>query len=256
MAPMPNVSNLAVSNSVTNDLIFNAGVSGVVKNMYILGSNTVPATGTKVSSVVTNTNTVTLATDLSSNASGNYTFLAGKNGDSTIVFADTTNIKVGHFITGNFIPYVAGRAATGASGQKVLTFDSGVTDIVAGQWVSGTGIDPANRVKVDSVDTNAKTVTLTHNLVEAASGNNYRFYVAVTAVADNTVTLSAALTGNISGSHAFTTSAGFSGQNRILFTTNDITNVVVGHPVSGTGIPAGTTVTGICLLYTSPSPRD
>ena len=253
-APKATVSKTWQS-GLKNDLVLN-DVTGVVKNMYIFGTGT---TGTKVSSVDTTTNTVTLDSDLSTNASGNYTFKAGKDTDSTIVFAagDATNIKVGHFIRlavgGNAIPYVASRAATGASGQKVLTFTD-VTGIVVGQWVSGTGIDPTKRVKVDSVDSTAKTVTLSHDLVAAASGN-YAFYVAVTAVADNTVTLSAALTGDVdsASSHTFTTSAGFSGQNRILFTTADITNVVVGHPVSGTGIPAGTTVTGIVTQTASGS---
>jgi hypothetical protein len=102
----------------------------------------------------------------------------------------------------------------GASGDSTIVLNN-VTSIASGLIITGTGI-PTNTTII-AVDTGT-----------------------------NTVTLSAALTAQASGSYVFSSISGQTGESHLSFSS--LTSIVVGQFITGTGIPANTTILGFSNL--------
>jgi hypothetical protein len=234
-----------------------ATFTGISYGMFVTG------TGIPSNTIVTNThdNTVEISRATTAQASGTYKFWTAKtssnfayggvSGATTIALSYMNNIAIGQLVLGTGIP--AGATVTALSGNIAQSFASGgayntssivfgsVSGIAVNQFVTGAGITTGTIVT--AIDVPNKTVSISRPLsVQAVGGYSFNA---------QTITISAALTEQATGTYVFldsVTSSTFQGGGNAGATSFDLLNissVAVGQLVSGTGVPAGTTVTDV-----------
>ena len=185
-----------------------------------------------------------------------------------VTVADTTGLAIGQMVTGVGIP--AGTTITGFAGNDVL-LSASTTAATSGTLTVLTGIPTGARIL--AVDALTNTVTLDTNLLAPASGElAIRSGIApgsvITGINGNALTLDTPLNFQSAGDLTNLPVAGMSRENTVgyLATTlgeqvvrtvvagapggttlalTDITGLVQGRTILGTGIPAGAAITGI-----------
>ena len=196
----------------------------------------IPA-GTTISAINSSTQ-VTLSQSATTNGSSTLTFT------SPVVtgLSSTANLFVGESVTGTGIPAGTTISAINSStqitlsqsattnGSSSLTFSSPVvtglsstTNLLVGETVTGTGIPAGTTIAAINSSTQ---ITLSQGATAGGS-------TSLTIISPTVTGLTTVLTGNTTSGSPTVTG---------LSTT---TNLVVGEPVSGTGIPSGTTITQI-----------
>ncbi|MFP5041213.1 T9SS type A sorting domain-containing protein [Parasediminibacterium sp. JCM 36343] len=268
----------AAINTITFSTANATTINGYTTGSAVWGAN-IPL-GTTVSSVNTSTGVVTLSQNLIGTVASGATIVFGNN---IINFASTTGVNVGDIITGTGIqsgttvlsltsgtitlsaPITASTVTTAnaiiAAGTG-LAFSSGTTGVAIGQSVSGTGIPQSAFVvgvtatsvflseTVSATVASGATITFGGTSLSMVSttgvaigqtvvGTNIASGTTVTSVSATTVGLSSpvASTGISSGA-----AINFNGNT--LYFANTF-GVAVGQVVSGTNIPASTTVTAV-----------
>ena len=223
-------------------------ITNVSPGMPVSGTG-IPA-GTVV--VSTSGSTVTLSNAATATGTGvPLTFTGGvTNASSAVVgVTSTTGIAVGMLATGAGIPPNTTVAAVGApfvtlsnpvnltgTGVSIL-FNGSVTPSFRG--VAGTPVQVINKVQTLSL-TNTATVTASYNGVAATSPlaptNAVQIVTLGGTVQTPSTTLTPALTFTLTGSTI---------QNSSEVGVTSTTKLHVGMPISGTGIPAGATISAI-----------
>ena len=206
------------------------------------GSPTVIAIGTLSTNIIVGANilgtgipTGTVITALTSKANATFSAIA-TSGSNTLTSASSVALAaVGQPVTGTGIPNntvmtqvgvttitmsanatassTATATAVTVSGSNILNTVSSVSSVIAGTTITGTNIPASTTVTATSSTSTGNTITMSAPATASS--------------------LVASFTGNVTA-----------GSQNITITSPTITGYVVGQPISGTGIPAGTTVTG------------
>ena len=279
-----NTTNATYANGVTVTASYSSGggtglrtftvstAVGITVGASITGTN-VPA-GSVITDVNYLTNVITISNLLSGAPSGSYTILInyGAPGTNTFYVTSVNNIFIGQTVTGTGVP--AGTTVTAITGtlitisnnlqsQAAGTYSfqfSGVAGVQVGQTILGYGIPVGTTVT--SVSTSTLTVTLSQNLSDQASGF-YTYYSVSSKIlpgmgvngqsyqAGNIVLANTYVVGQLTSTASPVTqltysSGGTSGATTISFTAVD--GVAPGQLITGTGVPAGTTVVKVAGL--------
>jgi fibronectin-binding autotransporter adhesin len=186
----------------------------------------------------------------------------------TMTLADVNNLVVGQMVTGVGIP--AGTTITAINaGTNVITLSTTLTAASSGTLTVLSGVPTGSKITA----INGNTITLDTNLIAPAAGTlairtGIPTGAVITAINGNTITLDKALTDQSAGSLTNLPVTGMSRDNTVGFlastlgeqvlktvvtgtlgantvTLADVTGLVVGRTVIGTGIPAGATITAI-----------
>ncbi|GBL25065.1 uncharacterized protein 443R [Opitutia bacterium] len=201
-------------------------------------------------------------------ASSTKAVTRGNLNANTMTLADVNNLVVGQMVTGVGIP--AGTTITAINaGTNVITLSTTLTATSSGTLTVLSGVPTG--AKITAI--NGNTITLDTNLIAPAAGTlairtGIPTGAVITAINGNTITLDKALTDQSAGRLTNLPVAGMSRDNTIGFlastlgeqvlktvvtgtlgantvTLADVTGLVVGRTVIGTGIPAGATITAI-----------
>ena len=201
-------------------------------------------------------------------ASSTKAVTRGNLNANTMTLADVNNLVVGQMVTGVGIP--AGTTITAINaGTNVITLSTTLTAASSGTLTVLSGVPTG--AKITAI--NGNTITLDTNLIAPAAGTlairtGVPTGAKITAINGNTITLDKALTDQSAGSLTNLPVTGMSRDNTVGFlastlgeqvlktvvtgtlgantvTLADVTGLVVGRTVIGTGIPAGATITAI-----------
>ena len=201
-------------------------------------------------------------------ASSTKAVTRGNLNANTMTLADVNNLVVGQMVTGVGIP--AGTTITAINaGTNVITLSTTLTAASSGTLTVLSGVPTG--AKITAI--NGNTITLDTNLIAPAAGKlairtGIPTGAVITAINGNTITLDKALTDQSAGSLTNLPVTGMSRDNTVGFlastlgeqvlktvvtgtlgantvTLADVTGLVVGRTVIGTGIPAGATITAI-----------
>ena len=201
-------------------------------------------------------------------ASSTKAVTRGNLNANTMTLADVNNLVVGQMVTGVGIP--AGTTITAINaGTNVITLSTTLTAASSGTLTVLSGVPTG--AKITAI--NGNTITLDTNLIAPAAGTlairtGIPTGAVITAINGNTITLDKALTDQSAGSLTNLPVTGMSRDNTVGFlastlgeqvlktvvtgtlgantvTLADVTGLVVGRTVIGTGIPAGATITAI-----------
>ncbi|MGP8225552.1 MAG: ferritin-like domain-containing protein [Terracidiphilus sp.] len=206
------------------------------------GSPTVIAIGTLTTNILVGANilgtgipTGTVITALTSKASATFSAIA-TSGSNTLTSASSVALAaVGQPVTGTGIPTntvmtqvgvttitmsanatassTATATAITVSGSNVLNTVSSVSSVIVGTGITGTNIPASTTITATSSTSTGNTVTMSAPATASS--------------------LVASFTGNVT-----------SGSTNVTITSPTITGYIVGQAITGTGIPAGTTVQG------------
>lgn len=190
------------------------GTGTFTKGMYLTPSsfisNGLAASGSLSYTASISGTTMTVTTQpVLGNAVASTSFASGGTSGSNTIVMTASNSTNATYVAG--VTVTATYSSGGGTGLKTFTVSTAV-GIVTGASITGTNV-PAGTIITDV---------------------NYL---------TNVITISNLLSGTPSGSYTILINYGAPGTN--TFYVNSVNNVFIGQTVTGTGIPSGTTVTGI-----------
>lgn len=236
-------TTVSASSGFTGNL--NGNVTGNVTG-NITGNVNGNVTGTLTGNVVGNADTATTANSIANTGAWNVTF--SSSNDAVVVGGIATNVLTvasvtsgtltsGQILSSGTTPLTTkAYSSGGASGASTIVLVD-VTSLVNGLLVTGTGVPASTTI----TNISGNTITLSNPLTVQAAGTYSFFQNSITTgtkvLSQTTATGAAVVT-----TKAFA-AGGASGQNNIQL--NSVASVVVGQFITGTGVPAGTTIIGI-----------